>query len=51
LTGNAGRALIADRAINNREVTSAGQDGFGLAEESKEVLTRLSIAAHFETMR
>jgi hypothetical protein len=28
LTGNAGRALISDRAINNRQEASTGQAGF-----------------------
>jgi hypothetical protein len=32
LTRNIGRALIGDRAINNRQVTSTGQAGFELAE-------------------
>jgi hypothetical protein len=28
LTGSAARALISDRAINNRQVASTGQAGF-----------------------
>jgi hypothetical protein len=36
LTGNAGRALISDQSINNRQVASAGQAALIAVRQNKE---------------
>jgi hypothetical protein len=42
LTGNAGRALISDQAMNNRQVASAGQAALAAMRQTKRSALPLS---------